>query len=103
MELIEENASLPDLEKLERYEFNLDEEERQRLIGLGEQSVKQVSGRHGRNCFISRETVMTKTKPTLNNGYNFPPRRFEKKLSLKTWQKCFFVRSLRSNAGTPWS
>jgi hypothetical protein len=46
MELIEENASLPDLEKLERYEFNLDEEERQRLIGLGEQSVKQVSGLH---------------------------------------------------------
>ena len=42
MGLIEENASLPDLEKLERYEFNLDEEERQRLIGLGEQSVKEV-------------------------------------------------------------
>ena len=43
MGLIEENTSLPDLEKLERYEFNLDEEERQRLIGLGEQSVKEVS------------------------------------------------------------
>jgi TolA-binding protein len=42
MELIEENSTLPDLEKLERYEFNLDEEERQRLIALGEQSVKQV-------------------------------------------------------------
>lgn len=43
MALIEENSTLPDLEKLERYEFNLDEEERQKLIALGEQSVKQVS------------------------------------------------------------
>ena len=43
MGLIEENSTLPDLEKLERYEFNLDEEERQRLIALGEQGVKQVS------------------------------------------------------------
>lgn len=43
MGLIDENSTLPDLEKLERYEFNLDEEERQRLIALGDQSVKQVS------------------------------------------------------------
>lgn len=40
--MIDENSKLPDLEKLERYEFNLDEEERQKLIALGEQSVKQV-------------------------------------------------------------
>ena len=42
MDLVEENSTLPDLEKLERYEFNLDEEERQRLIALGDQKVKQV-------------------------------------------------------------
>ena len=56
MELIEENATIPDLEKLERYEFNLDEEERQRLIALGEQSVKQVSDSHSDNSFVSWKT-----------------------------------------------
>ena len=42
MGLIEENGALPDLEKMDRYEFNLDEEERHRVIALGEQSVKKV-------------------------------------------------------------
>ena len=42
MELIDNNNSLPELEKLERYEFNLDEDERQKLIAQGEQTVKEV-------------------------------------------------------------
>lgn len=50
MDLIEENSTLPDLEKLERHEFNLDEEERQRLIAVAEEDVKKV--------FVSSEYLL---------------------------------------------
>lgn len=40
--MIEINGQLPDIEKLERHEFTLDIEERQKLIAEGEETVKEV-------------------------------------------------------------
>lgn len=41
--MMEENESLPDMEKLEHQEFNLDVEEQQRLQLEGEQEVTRVN------------------------------------------------------------
>lgn len=40
--MMEENEKLPDTEKLEQLEFNLDMEEQQRLQAKGEQEVAKV-------------------------------------------------------------
>lgn len=39
-----ENESLPDIEKLDQQEFNLDTEEQERLYAEREQAVEKVSG-----------------------------------------------------------
>ena len=41
--MVETNNQAPDIEKLERHEFNLDVEHRQRLVLEGEEKIKQVS------------------------------------------------------------
>ena len=43
MQMVESNASAPDIEQLERHEFNLDAEKRQRMIAAGDEKIKQVS------------------------------------------------------------
>ena len=40
--MIEVNGQLPDIEKLERHEFTMDVEERQKLIANGEDTIKVV-------------------------------------------------------------
>lgn len=40
--MIDVNSQLPDIEKLERHEFNMDVEERLKLIAEGEEKIKEV-------------------------------------------------------------
>jgi len=40
--MIEVNNQVPDLEKLDRHEFTMDVEERQKLIAQGEETIKEV-------------------------------------------------------------
>ncbi|XP_031564143.1 cilia- and flagella-associated protein 43-like [Actinia tenebrosa] len=42
LQMIDVNSRLPDIEKLERHEFNMDVEERQKLIAEGEEKIKEV-------------------------------------------------------------
>ena len=40
--MIDTNYSLPDIEKLEKHEFNMDLEERAKLLSLREDQIKKV-------------------------------------------------------------
>ena len=42
MKLIDDNSEVPDIEKLERQDFNLDTEEQQLLTAESDEQVKQV-------------------------------------------------------------
>lgn len=42
LQMIDVNSQLPDIEKLERHEFNMDVEERLKLIAEGEEKIKEV-------------------------------------------------------------
>ena len=42
MQMVESNNSAPDIEQLERHEFNLDAEKRQQMVAVGEEKIKQV-------------------------------------------------------------
>ena len=44
LDMIDVNSALPDIEKLERFEFNMDLEERAELLGKREEHIKQVGG-----------------------------------------------------------
>lgn len=52
--MMQENESLPDMEKLEQQEFNLDVEEQKRLQAEGEQEVARVT-----SAFILQCSVMS--------------------------------------------
>ena len=42
LEMIDTNETLPEIEKLERHEFNLDLEERAKMMSLREEKLKKV-------------------------------------------------------------
>ncbi len=46
--MMRENENLPEMERLEQQEFNLDAEEQRRLEAMVEQEVIQVSQKHTR-------------------------------------------------------
>lgn len=51
-----ENESLPDIEKLDQQEFNLDTEEQERLYAEREQAVEKVSG----HLFAAKKKIFPK-------------------------------------------
>ena len=71
MALIAENELKPDLEQLDRAEFNLDVEESNRLMVQGNEKAQEVSGIE----LLKRETCMLLAFITLfylmENSYNF--------------------------------
>ena len=42
MQMVDANTAAPDIEQLERHEFNLDTEKRQKMVAVGEEKIKQV-------------------------------------------------------------